>query len=31
MNVRAGDNSRSNMIPMFAKTFNIGTGQATGL
>ncbi len=31
MNARAGDNSGSNMIPMFAKTFNIGTGQAMGL
>ncbi len=31
MIARAGDNSRSSMIPMFAKTFNIGTGQATGL
>ena len=31
MNACAGDNSRAKMIPMFAKTFNIGTVQATGL
>jgi hypothetical protein len=31
MNACACDNSRPNMIPMFAKTFNIGTGQAAGL
>jgi hypothetical protein len=31
MNACTGDNSRAKMIPMFAKTFNIGTVQATGL
>ena len=31
MNACAGDNSRAKMIPMFAKTFNIGTVAATGL
>jgi hypothetical protein len=31
MNVCAGDNSRKEMIPMLAKTFNIGTIEATGL
>ena len=31
MNVCAGDNSRKVMIPMLAKTFNIGTIEATGL
>jgi hypothetical protein len=31
MNACAGDNSRSKMIPIFAKTFNIGTVKASGL
>ena len=31
MNVCTGDNSRKEMIPMLAKTFNIGTIEATGL
>jgi hypothetical protein len=31
MNVCAGDSSRKEMIPMLAKTFNIGTIEATGL
>jgi hypothetical protein len=31
MNVCTGDNLRKNMMPMIAKTFNIGTGKATGL
>ena len=31
MNACAGDNSRKKMIPMLAKTFNIGTIEATGL
>ncbi len=31
MNACAGDNSRKKMIPMLAKTFNIGMGEATGL
>ncbi len=31
MNACAGDNSRKEMIPMLAKTFNIGTIEATGL
>ncbi len=31
MNACTGDNSRAKMIPMFAKTFNIGTVAATGL
>jgi hypothetical protein len=31
INVCTGDNSRKEMIPMLAKTFNIGTIEATGL
>jgi len=31
MNACTGDNSRKEMIPMLAKTFNIGTIEATGL
>jgi hypothetical protein len=31
MNACAGDNSRAKMIPMFTKTFNIGTVTVTGL
>jgi len=31
MNRYTGDNSRAKMIPMFVKTFNIGTVKATGL
>ena len=31
MNACTSDNSRAKMIPMFAKTFDIGTVQATGL
>jgi len=31
MNACTGDNSWAKMIPMFAKTFDIGTVQATGL
>ena len=31
MNVCTGDNSRKEMIPMLAKTFNVGTLDATGL
>ena len=31
MNACAGDNSRKKMIPMLAKTFNIGTIEATRL
>ena len=31
MNACAGDNSRKKMIPMLAKTFNIGTPEATNL
>ncbi len=31
MNACAGDNSRKKMIPMLAKTFNIGTLEATNL
>jgi hypothetical protein len=31
MNACTGDNSRAKMIPIFAKTFSIGTVKATGL
>jgi hypothetical protein len=31
MNACAGENSRKEIIPMLAKTFNIGTLDATGL